>query len=126
MRTLFTASIKLAVLAALLLLAGCASLITGGPLITDPNLPTGQLIINNQSGVTLTGIAISNCRASSYGMNRLNRGEVVPHGRQRSFTVTVGCWDVYLHGADNSNRRQRMEVGANGMRYTLEPAENNN
>lgn len=119
MNSRFTTPARLLALTALLFLSGCASLITGGPLIMDPNLPTGQIIINNQSGRTITGVSISNCRASSYGPNRMGQGEVIPHGARRSFTVSVGCWDVYVHGSDNSSQRQRMEVTTGGVEYTL-------
>ena len=122
MHTRFTPFLALS---ALLFLAGCMSLFTGGPLIMDPNLPTGEIVINNQSGRSIVGVSISNCRASTYGPNRMERGESIPHGRQRSFTVSVGCWDVYVRGYDGSSQRQRMEVGTNGMRYTLGEPENN-
>ena len=112
-------------LTVLLFFTGCSGFLTGGPLIMDPNLPTGQIVINNQSGRSIVGVSISNCRASTYGLNRMEQGEVIPHGRQRSFTVSIGCWDVYVHGSDNSSQRQRMEVGTNGVRYTVEEPEDN-
>ena len=78
---------------AVTLVAGCESLITGGPLIR-PGEPTGVIEVVNNSGRVINAVAISNCSASTYGLNRLPSGVVIPHGRSHTFTVSAGCWDV--------------------------------
>jgi len=56
--------------AAVTLVAGCESMITGGPLIR-PGEPTGVIELVNNSGRTINAVAISSCSASTYGLNRL-------------------------------------------------------
>lgn len=99
-------------------LAGCASLVTGGPLIR-PGEPTGVLEIANGSSRTLTAILISDCSAASYGLNRLPAGVTVPPGRSYSFTVSAGCWDVDA-GLAYSEARFRTRVPAGRrVRHTI-------
>lgn len=105
--------------AAVTLVAGCESMITGGPLIR-PGEPTGVIEVVNNSGRTINAVAISNCSASTYGLNRLPSGVVIPHGRSYSFPVSAGCWDVNA-GTSTSNFayadvRQRITVAPN-MRF---------
>lgn len=119
MHTLFATSHRSLMLAALLLLAGCAGLFASSPLITDPNRPTGELLINNQSGITVIKVQIDPCERSTFSGDRLGSDEVIPHGRQRSFMVTIGCWDIRLTGRDGSTVVKRLQVNTNGMRYTV-------
>ncbi|MCC5996169.1 MAG: hypothetical protein JJU18_07355 [Oceanicaulis sp.] len=87
-------TVKMMILAvAVTLVAGCESMITGGPLIR-PGEPTGVIEVVNNSGRTLNAVLISNCSASTYGLNRLPSGVVIPHGRSYAFPVSAGCWDV--------------------------------
>jgi hypothetical protein len=75
-------------------LAGCASLITGGDLIR-PGEPTGTLEVRNVSQTDrLDVVLISDCDASTYGLNRLPSGTSIPPGGSYSFTLSAGCWDV--------------------------------
>lgn len=105
--------------AVLLLAPGCASLLTGGPLVFNESDPTGEIVIDNQSSQTVTSVLISACRMSSYGLNRMARGETIPPGGRRAFTVSAGCWDV-LAGNAGAEARRRMEVGAgSGVLYTV-------
>ncbi|MGY6627088.1 MAG: hypothetical protein ACXIVL_01095 [Oceanicaulis sp.] len=104
---------------AVMLVAGCESMITGGPLIR-PGEPTGVIEVVNNSGRTLNAVLISNCSASTYGLNRLPSGVVIPHGRSYSFPVSAGCWDVNAgHSASDfsyADVRRRINVGPN-MRF---------
>lgn len=109
----------LMIAAAVTLVAGCESLITGGPLIR-PGEPTGVIEVVNNSGRVINAVAISNCSASTYGLNRLPSGVVIPHGRSYSFPVSAGCWDVNA-GTSTANFayadvRQRITVVPN-MRF---------
>lgn len=104
---------------AALLLSGCYGFITGGPLITDSSLATGEIVINNRSGLTITRLHISSCRSSFYGPNRLEQHEVIPNGHQRSFTVSVGCWDVKAISANGLKTARQLQVTRNGVRYTV-------
>jgi hypothetical protein len=98
---------------------GCASLVTGGPLIRNPNDPTGQIVIQNRSSVPVRSVLISPCSASSYGLNRLSKGGSVPAGSSVSFTVSAGCWDV-MAGNSNSAPRRRLQVAADAQAvYTI-------
>lgn len=99
-----------------LLLCGCR---TGGSLITDPNLPTGELIINNQSGTTITKAQIAACQERYFGPDRLGSSETIPHNRRRSFTVSAGCWDIQLTRIDGSILiDHNLRVNTNGLLYT--------
>ena len=111
-----------AVLFAFALTTGCASMITGGNLIRDPNAPTGVIVVENGSSSALNVVMISHCSASTYGLNRLPSGTAISPGYSYRFTVTAGCWDVAAGSTAGgySEARQRMEVEAgSGVRYTL-------
>lgn len=96
------------------------SLLTGGKLITNPNAPTGQIVVRNASSMSVTAVLISACSASSYGLNRMGRGQRIDPGADRAFTVTAGCWDV-MAGNTTHNARQRMQVPAHGaFVYTVQ------
>ncbi|WBQ09516.1 hypothetical protein L2D01_11490 [Hyphomonadaceae bacterium ML37] len=105
--------------AAVTLVAGCESMITGGPLIR-PGEPTGVIEVVNNSGRTINAVAISSCSASTYGLNRLPSGVSIPHGRSYAFTVSAGCWDVLagIYNADfsHADTRRRITVAPN-MRF---------
>ena len=102
-------------------LTGCASMITGGNLIRDPDAPTGVIVVENGSSYAVNVVMISHCSASTYGLNRLPKDTVISRGYSYRFTVTAGCWDVaagsYPAGAE---ARHRMQVDAGGgVRYTV-------
>ncbi len=119
MAAMLIRTVKMMCLAlAVTLVAGCESMITGGPLIR-PGEPTGVIEVVNNSGRTLTAVLISDCRASTYGLNRLPQGVVIPHGRSYNFPVSAGCWDVMAgYGASTgyAEVRQRITVAPN-MRF---------
>lgn len=86
--------LRIAAVAALITTGGCASLVTGGPLIR-PGEPTGVLEVRNVSrsnGIDV--VLVSTCSASTYGLNRLPSGHSIPPGGSYRFTVSAGCWDV--------------------------------
>jgi hypothetical protein len=90
MNTLVRAAVALSFVA----LSGCASLITGGELIR-PGEPTGGLEIRNVSRTNSIGVVlVSDCSASTYGLNRLPSGHSIPPGGSYTFTLSAGCWDV--------------------------------
>ena len=99
-------------------LAGCASLVTGGPLVR-PGEPTGALEIVNGSSRTFTAILISRCSASTYGLNRLPGGVTVPPGRSYRFTVSAGCWDVDAGLAYNEARFRTHVPAGRLVRHTV-------
>jgi hypothetical protein len=99
-------------------LAGCASLVTGGPLVR-PGEPTGALEIVNGSSRTFTAILISRCSASTYGLNRLPSGVRVPPGRSYRFTVSAGCWDVDAGLAYNEARFRTQVPAGRLVRHTI-------
>lgn len=99
--------------ACLMLAAGCASMVTGGPLIR-PGEPIGAIDVGNASGVPLNVVLISACSASTYGLNRLPSGTAIPGGRSYRFTVSAGCWDVGAGStAANIAGYQRLNVAPN-------------
>ena len=102
------------------LLSGCMSLVTGGPLLREGE-PTGTLVVSNQSGMNVNAVLISTCSASTYGLNRLPRGTAIAPGYQYEFTVSAGCWDVDAgNTASGHEARQRMNVSAGGRTvYTV-------
>ncbi len=79
--------------AAMLLAASCASMLTGGPLVR-PGEPTGAIDFYNGSSSNITSVLISDCSASTYGLNRLPEGTIIRPGGTYRFTVSAGCWDV--------------------------------
>jgi hypothetical protein len=113
----FTATALLA--AALAGTAGCASLITGGELIR-PGEPTGVIEVRNATGGPVNVVLISDCNASTYGLNRLPSGTAIPSGGSWKFEVSAGCWDVDAGATGVGEARQRMTVDAGGLtRYTV-------
>jgi hypothetical protein len=96
---------------------GCASMITGGPLVTGTR-PTAQIVIDNQSGVGVNVVLLSTCSASTYGLNRLPSGLTIPYGGSHGFTVDAGCWDVAVGRVGYGDTRERIDVPAN-TRYVL-------
>ena len=108
-----------AALACVAVLSACSSLITGGDLIR-PGEATGTIeVVNNTSG-TLDVVLISECNASTYGLDRMGDNEVIPPGASRAFTVSAGCWDVDAGAFGVGEARQRMTVSPGGItRYTV-------
>lgn len=101
--------------AGLLLVASCASLVTGGPLVR-PGEPVGAIDVYNGASTTLTSVLISSCSASTYGLNRLPDGVVIRPGQSYRFTVSAGCWDIMAgHGLTDgyAAARQRIQVQPN-------------
>jgi len=65
-------------------------------------------------------VLISNCNASTYGLNRLPDGVTIPPGRSYDFKVSAGCWDVDAGAYGVGEARQRLNVRAGGlMRYSV-------
>lgn len=105
--------------AASIALAGCESLVTGGDLLR-PGEQTGVIEVVNASGMTVDAVLISDCNASTYGLNRLPGGVTIPPGGSHVFTVSAGCWDVDTGVIGYGEARQRMQVPASGgVRYTV-------
>lgn len=101
--------------AGLLLVASCASMVTGGPLIR-PGEPVGAIDVYNGSPQTVTAVLISACSASTYGLNRLPEGVVIRPGQSYRFTVSAGCWDIMAgHGITDgyASANRRIQVHAN-------------
>ncbi|HEX7241841.1 MAG TPA: hypothetical protein VF263_16285 [Longimicrobiaceae bacterium] len=104
----------LATTAVALALGGCASLLTGGPLIKNPNDPKGMIVIENRTREPVKSVLISSCSANTYGLNRMKKNERVYGGGTRGFEVSAGCWDV-MAGNDNDAPRRRLNVPAGGQ-----------
>ena len=108
-----------AALACLAILGGCSSLITGGDLIR-PGEATGTIEVINNTGGVLDVVLISECNASTYGLDRMGDTEVIPSGGSRAFTVSAGCWDVDAGAFGVGEARQRMTVAPGGItQYTV-------
>ncbi len=100
-------------------LGGCASMITGGPLIREGE-PTGIIEVVNGSSRNVDVVLISACSASTYGLNRLPDGAAISPGRSYRFTVSAGCWDVGAGVIGFGDAYQRMNVSpGGGVRYTV-------
>jgi hypothetical protein len=107
-----------AVAALALSTVACADMITGGELLR-PGEPTGVIVVENATSSPVIAVLISNCNASTYGLNRLPSGMSIQPGRSYQFTVSAGCWDVDA-GRIGAEARQRMQVRAGGgVRYTV-------
>lgn len=101
--------------------AGCSgdAWITGGELIR-PGEPTGTLTVINDTSRVIDVILVSECGASTYGLNRLPSGVALGSGQSYSFTVSAGCWDVDAGSIGYGEARQRLQVAAGGiMEYTV-------
>ena len=99
-----------------LLLAGCSSdaWITGGDLVRAGEA-TGTLTVINGTSVVLDAISVSECSASTYGLNRLPDGVRVGPGESYSFTVSAGCWDVAGGAIGVGDARNRLTVEPGGI-----------
>lgn len=105
--------------AALVCLSACSSLITGGELIR-PGEATGTIEVVNETSSLIDVVLISECNASTYGLNRLPEGVALGNGESYQFTVSAGCWDVDAGSIGVGEARQRMEVAPGGLtRYTV-------
>lgn len=97
-------------LGAVVALSGCSSdLVTGGPLIR-PGEPQGAIQVINATSDQLHAVLISNCSASTYGLNRLPGGMAIPSGGAYSFAVSAGCWDVAGGTLGVGDARGRIQV----------------
>ncbi|MBX9709336.1 MAG: hypothetical protein K2X61_15550 [Caulobacteraceae bacterium] len=112
-----SASKLLGAASAALALAGCADLVTGGPLIR-PGEPQGIIRVVNMTGDQLDAVLISACSASTYGLNRLPSGTAIRSGGYYDFTVSAGCWDVAGGTIGIGDGRGRIQVPA-GRIFTL-------
>ncbi len=95
------------------LLAACSSLVTGGDLIR-PGEATGTITVVNNSQFIIDAVLISECNASTYGLNRMVERETIAIGASRSFGVSAGCWDVAAGSWAIGDVRERMTVAAGG------------
>ena len=103
-------------------LAGCASMVTGGPLVR-PGEPAGTIRVSNASPYLVDVVLISACSASTYGLNRLPDGSAIAPGRSYDFTVSAGCWDVGAGSVSGGGQQayQRMNISPNGgVNYTVQ------
>lgn len=82
------------VLGATTALGACYGMM-GGELVR-PGAPTGTLRLVNGSNTTITSVLISECRASSYGLNRLPERAVLQPGQYWDVPVSEGCYDVMI------------------------------
>lgn len=105
--------LRIAAAAAVIATSGCASLITGGDLIR-PGEPTGVIRVTNVSHGAINVVLISNCSASTYGLNRLPSGMAIPRGGSHDFTVSSGCWDVAAGIVGYGETRRRMQIAPGG------------
>ncbi|AGH95398.1 hypothetical protein [Pseudobdellovibrio exovorus] len=75
---------------------GCASM-SGGPLIDGEGGDPGRLIIkNNRKGDDITAVLMSRCCGYTMGFNRLENREWINYGKQKTFEMSPGCWDVSM------------------------------
>ena len=107
-------------LTSLAALSACSSdLITGGPLIR-PGEPLAAIQIVNGTNDQLHAVLMSDCSASTYGLNRLPSGMAIPSGGAYSFTVSAGCWDIAggTIGVGDARGRIRVSPGQT-FRFTI-------
>ncbi|WP_309895915.1 hypothetical protein [Archangium sp.] len=103
-----------AVLALSVVSTGCGavmSYVQGGPLVREPNGPTGKIVIDNKSGYTLGAVLLSDCDSSTYGLNRLPSRVGIENGNTYEFTVSPGCWSVAI-GSGSAEVRGKLQVVA--------------
>lgn len=111
----------LAAMLVVLPLAACSgdAWITGGDLV-EPGTSTGTIEVINDTSDQLHAVLISNCDASTYGLNRLPDGMAIPSGGRYRWTVSAGCWDVDAGTFGVGEARQRMSVAPGGItQYTV-------
>ncbi len=102
-------------------LAACSgdAWITGGDLIR-PGEATGTIEVVNDTSDVIDVVLISNCDASTYGLNRMADGVYIASGSSMNFTVSAGCWDVDAGTFGVGEARKRMSVAPGGVtRYTI-------
>ncbi|RYE84239.1 MAG: hypothetical protein EOP19_12025 [Hyphomicrobiales bacterium] len=116
MNTIIKSALALACVA---VLSACSSMITGGDLIRAGEA-TGSIEVYNNTNNVIDVVLISDCNASTYGLDRLGDNEVIAVGTSRAFTVSAGCWDVDAGTFAVGEARQRMNVAPGGItRYTV-------
>jgi hypothetical protein len=101
----------------MVLQAGCAGLM-GGELVRQ-GTATGTLRVINGSGTTVTQVLISQCDASSYGLNRMPSGMVLQSGASWDVTVSSGCYDLMVgYGTATGYAAARQKVNVSAGRVT--------
>jgi hypothetical protein len=100
----------------LVLLPGCASMLTGGDLIEDPNGPTGTLTVVNNAGRDIVNLYVTRCSNSTYGGRRNDKE--IGGGEKYSMTVTPGCWTVRI-GSDRIGKGEASVNVEAGKEFTL-------
>lgn len=73
--------------------------------------PLAAIRIINGTNDQLHAVLISDCSASTYGLNRLPRGLAIPAGGSYDITVSSGCWDVAGGTIGVGDARGRIRVG---------------
>lgn len=74
------------------------------------------IVLENESGVTITQVFIRDCDSSSWGSDRLGPEEVIAPGESRGFDVGEGCYDLradFLTGGQAEEHG--VEVAADGQ-----------
>ncbi|HVH45661.1 MAG TPA: hypothetical protein VM925_25075 [Labilithrix sp.] len=93
------------------LVSGCAAMLTGGPLIEDPNGPIGTMTFVNHSSRDIHNVYLTRCSNSTYGGNRLD-GPDIEGGGKHTFKMSPGCWSIRIDGKGTRGTKS-FEVVAN-------------
>ena len=80
-------------------LTGCTDDITGSDDAT--------IIVQNNATASVEFLYLADCRAGSWGEDRLGPNETIAPREEREFRVDEGCWDLYADFSDDSFAEER-------------------
>ncbi len=79
----------------LIRLLGLALFVSTALACSDSTGPEStSILVRNRASLSVDFLYISDCSAAFWGNDRLGASEVILPGRDRSFAVDPGCWDV--------------------------------
>lgn len=90
---------------------------------TQPSPGIAELMLKNDSGITVCAVYISTTESDSWGDNRLTGSEAIQSGSSRNFQVPEGSYDVRADDCDGnpvSEEVQGQQISGE-MTWTISP-----
>lgn len=98
---------------------------SGNPVGPTPSPANGTVSLTNQANTPIIAVNITSCSDDSWGDNRLESGQVIPPGGNRTWSVPAGCYDVRASTAAKSGSWWDRTVSAgNVLQLALSSAAN--
>ncbi|MCX8067586.1 MAG: hypothetical protein RMK65_08270 [Anaerolineae bacterium] len=94
------------------------------PSPTQPPSGMAELVVKNNSGISVCSVYISPVESESWGENALAENEVIRSGSQREFQIPEGSYDLLTHDCEGNLVAYHMDVSLTGrITWSLDPLE---